>query len=228
VNTSSATNKAILARLDPGNNYRGFDLFVIPGPKAHLINSWSSNTISKYSSQSVATSSWNYVTLTYDGSSNANGVALYVNGSPATGITTENNALTGSLNTTVEFRIGSREGSEYFLGQIDEPRISRFQRSEAWIQTEFYNQRNSTTFMVAAPQQDYPCSVPSSGPWSIDLAQNCNFDGLSISITDWTISSSTNANITIRNSRINYSTKRFGSIVGVVNIILENSNFTVN
>jgi mono/diheme cytochrome c family protein len=65
---------------------------------------------------------WYHVTMTYDGSSKAAGLRLYVNGVPAD---TEvvRDALTGAIATDAALRLGSPSPGPAFVGQIDDLRI---------------------------------------------------------------------------------------------------------
>jgi len=122
---------AVIAKMNPGNDYRGFDLFISNRAdceyiRAHLINSWASgNAIAvdaKYADNIDIREGWHYIGYTYDGSSSANGVKIYIDGNLAT-MTTSEDALTDTIKTTVNFRVGSREGRHYFNGLIAEVRI---------------------------------------------------------------------------------------------------------
>ena len=65
---------------------------------------------------------WYHVTLTYDGSGKAGGLALYVNGAPfATDVVKD--ALTGPVATDAPLRIGSKALGKPFVGQIDDLRL---------------------------------------------------------------------------------------------------------
>ncbi len=65
---------------------------------------------------------WYHMTLTYDGSGKAAGLALYVNGKPAA---TEivKDALTGPVATDAALRVGSRALGKPFVGQLDDLRL---------------------------------------------------------------------------------------------------------
>jgi hypothetical protein len=65
---------------------------------------------------------WYHVTLTYDGSGKAAGLALYVSGKP---VETDavRDSLAGSIRTGGAFRIGSKALGNAFVGQIDDLRL---------------------------------------------------------------------------------------------------------
>ncbi|HEY4417640.1 MAG TPA: DUF1553 domain-containing protein [Verrucomicrobiae bacterium] len=103
---------AFFARMaDRDGNYRGWDFFIQDGkPIIHLIHEWPKNTIKVSGQNMLAKDRWNFVCITYDGSSQAKGVNIYVNG-----VLQEKNVLNDSLSesmrTTMPFKIGQRDTS---------------------------------------------------------------------------------------------------------------------
>ena len=84
---------------------------------------------------------WYYLVLTYDGTN----LNLYING------TSNQNISKAMTLTSGQIRIGTYQQGlgptyYYFVGTLDEPRISNIARSAAWIATEFNNQKNGTSF----------------------------------------------------------------------------------
>ncbi|MEO7275813.1 MAG: DUF1553 domain-containing protein [Vicinamibacterales bacterium] len=65
---------------------------------------------------------WYHVTLTYDGSGQAAGLRLFVNGSPAD-IEVVKDSLAGPAATTAPLRVGNRKLGVPFVGQIDDLRL---------------------------------------------------------------------------------------------------------
>ena len=63
---------------------RGYELLILDGKlQASLIHFWPGNAISIRTQQPVATKSWHHITMTYDGSSRADGLQLFIDGQPA-------------------------------------------------------------------------------------------------------------------------------------------------
>ena len=115
--------KAILARMDSKNKYRGFDLFTSNGSfGVHLINSWADNAIKIESEKKLQNKKWHHVFATYDGSSKASGLKLYLDGEEVK-FTVKNDNLTGTTITKIPFRIGRREVGANFSGYLDDIRI---------------------------------------------------------------------------------------------------------
>ncbi len=65
--------------------YKGWDLYIEPSGQisTRLINSLPGNYIHSKTNKSVPIGEWTHVLMTYDGSSNANGLNLYINGQKA-------------------------------------------------------------------------------------------------------------------------------------------------
>jgi len=100
---------AILARMDDPHDYRGWDLW-LEGSKVgvHLINKWPEDAIMVVSDGDVPKGVWTHVFVTYDGSSKAEGIKIYVNGRlRSTSVRT--NALKSTIRTKVPFKVGQRE-----------------------------------------------------------------------------------------------------------------------
>jgi hypothetical protein len=120
VNPENANQGAPLSRMDTGNNYRGWDLYMIGGrPMVHLINSWPSNALKVISRQMIPLKEWSHVAVTYDGSAKPEGLKLYINGKPVP-VDIEVNQLKGSIKTAVTAKVGGRTGSDDFTGEVDD------------------------------------------------------------------------------------------------------------
>ena len=102
-------NGAILAKMEPAPAHRGWDLWFENGRVGtHIVSTWPTNTIKVITRQSLKPETWQHVFVTYDGSSKAEGVRIYLNGAPEeTDIA--NNTLSQSLKSKVPFRFASRE-----------------------------------------------------------------------------------------------------------------------
>ncbi len=110
------------------DSYRGWDLYAGGGTNKtlfYLINAYPTNTIGVYGSTNILDNNWHHIILTYDGSSNANGAKIYVDGVAET-MTISQNTLTGTTLNSKKVLIGKRDsitepaGSS---GSIDEVRI---------------------------------------------------------------------------------------------------------
>jgi cytochrome c553 len=101
---------ALFARMANESPHTGWD-FWIEGekPAFHLISEWAGNAIKVIGKNMLPKGKWVHVAMTYDGSSKAGGVKLFVNGE-SQDLTRDKDSLKGSTRTKVPFRIGGREG----------------------------------------------------------------------------------------------------------------------
>lgn len=102
---------AIMARMDDGNDYRGWDLWV-EGNKvgSHIIHKWPDDALKVVTQEALTVGVWHLVTLTYDGSLKRSGMKVYVDGiEKATDAQAEN--LKGSIKTTVPFKLAQRHNT---------------------------------------------------------------------------------------------------------------------
>jgi hypothetical protein len=113
----------VLSRMEDSNNYRGWDIFLIEGKVyVHMIHNWADNAIRLASKDAIPLNQWTHLFVTYDGSSKAKGLKLYVNGRPAEFEVTHD-TLTGTIKTDKPFLIGRRNPEGPFKGLIDEVRV---------------------------------------------------------------------------------------------------------
>lgn len=129
-------NGSPLARMDAGNDFRGWDIFLDGGAVlVHLINKWPNNALKEFTKARIPLKSWTHVFVTYDGSQKPEGLKIYLNGQEAA---TEipNNSLVDTIRTKVPMTVGRRTGANPFNGMIDDVEFySRVLKPEeiAWI-----------------------------------------------------------------------------------------------
>src|SRR5581483_9638973 len=89
--------------------------------RAFLISSFAGSTIQVLGSTDLSNGKAWHVAMTYDGSSTAAGVKLYVNGVAETPLVINNSLTTSIRNDTVSALVGARPGpSRWFKGDLDE------------------------------------------------------------------------------------------------------------
>lgn len=116
-------NGAPLSKMDSGNNYRGWDLFLAGGRIAtHIINMWPANALKIIAKPMLPNNQWSHVFVTYDGSAKPEGMRFYINGKQVE-FDVEANALTGTIRTGVTAKIGTRTGADAFAGKVDDVAI---------------------------------------------------------------------------------------------------------
>ncbi len=113
---------AVLSRMNDDDSFRGYDLY-LSGGKAfvHLIHKWDTNAIRVNTKNAFEINQWHHLFVTYDGSSKAKGVHIYLDGKPAE-LDITHDALTDTIQTTVPTVIGRRANSASFKGLIDDVR----------------------------------------------------------------------------------------------------------
>ena len=94
--------------MDDKNDFRGWDLY-IDGDRiaAHIINKWPSDALKVIGQTQMQPRQWYHLFVTYDGSSKAGGVKLYVNGKPEP-VQVAEDKLKSTTKTAVPFKIGPR------------------------------------------------------------------------------------------------------------------------
>jgi len=101
---------SIFARMeDKDAKYRGWDLWLQDNkPAAHLVHEWPDETIKVIGKQALPKERWAHVCVTYDGSSKAAGLKIYVNGELQE-LTVEKDKLTKTIRSKAKLRLGQRE-----------------------------------------------------------------------------------------------------------------------
>jgi len=101
---------SLFARMeDKDNNYRGWDLWLQDNkPAAHLVSAWPDETIKVVAKRALPKDRWAHVCVTYDGSSKAAGLKVYINGELQE-LDVEKDKLTKSIRSNAKLRIGQRE-----------------------------------------------------------------------------------------------------------------------
>ena len=109
---SNDSSGALCSRMDNGNNFRGWDFWVQQRRIGmHIIDSWPGNALKVVSKAALPVDKWTHVVITYDGSAKADGLKIYYNGKPQF-VNVEQDKLTGSIKTSVPFKIGQRNTSD--------------------------------------------------------------------------------------------------------------------
>lgn len=127
----------VLARMDEKGDYRGWDLFQSDRNfSVHIVNKWPSDAL-KVSTRkpSVRPGVWQHVYVTYDGSSKAQGVKMYIDGVEQE-MKIEVNALKGSIKTQTPTRVGQRSHVQIFHeGSVQDVRIYDRKLSASEVQS---------------------------------------------------------------------------------------------
>jgi hypothetical protein len=101
-------NGAVLARMDEGNDYRGWDLWLEGGKvAAHIINKWPENALKVVSDGTLKPNAWNHVLVSYDGSGKTSGIKIYLDGKLRMNAP-QADSLSGSIRSKVALKLGQR------------------------------------------------------------------------------------------------------------------------
>ncbi len=120
-----AGSGTILSKMDDNAGYRGFDfLFNNDKLEVHLVHQWPDNAIKVSTKDPLPKNLWTHAFVTYDGSSTAAGVKIYVNGRPVP-VTVENDHLHGGIANTQPLRLGKRSTAFSLNGELADVRIYR-------------------------------------------------------------------------------------------------------
>jgi hypothetical protein len=121
--SSGGGTACVVSKIDDAHDLRGFDMVIRKGKAlVHLVHQWRGNAIEVATVDSVAGRQWQHLMFTYDGSSRAAGVAIYLNG-VRQALEIRRDALTDSFATDEPLRFGRRQASASFQGRIDDARI---------------------------------------------------------------------------------------------------------
>jgi hypothetical protein len=141
----------ILSKMDDAADFRGFDLLLNNGKTSvHLVHSWPANAIKIETKDPVPPNGWSHLFVTYDGSSKAAGLKVYVNGSTA-----EFNVLEDHLQDTIAtlqpLRLGKRSTSFAFRGDLADIRV--YHRALASSEVESLSLQPWQRILQTPPQQ---------------------------------------------------------------------------
>jgi hypothetical protein len=115
---------ALVAKMTAAGTFRGYQLSVNAGSGQIFL--LLRNTITtNYLQVNTNTGGWNdgswhHIVATYDGSTNASGCTIYIDGAAQT-LTTTSDTLSATIDETVAFRAGARDSAtSQFNGQLDD------------------------------------------------------------------------------------------------------------
>jgi len=140
--------------------FKGWILITYEGHLYVNLYNAGANRILVYTTDVVLTpGTWYHVAFTYDGSSTASGVIIYVNAAIQVK-TVITDSLSSSIVGTEPLCFGASGDSSakrwYMDGIIDEARISSCTRSAAWILTEYHNQEDPSGFFNVGVEEPGP------------------------------------------------------------------------
>ena len=143
---------SLLARMDDGADFRGWDVWLENGSiGTHIIHKWPDNALKVVTQQRLTASRWQHVTITYDGSSKAQGVKIYVDGKDAP-LNVASDKLSETIRTKVPLRLGSRHATAPTIdAKLQDIRMYRRVLSPEEFQT--VGQLPRRQYLVAKPNR---------------------------------------------------------------------------
>ena len=117
---------SLFARMDEASKHRGWDVWTENGAVGtHIIHQWPENALKTVSKTKLTASRWQHVAISYDGSSKAEGVKIFIDGKESEK-NILSNVLSETVKTTVPLTIGRRSAGAPAAGaQIQDIRIYR-------------------------------------------------------------------------------------------------------
>jgi hypothetical protein len=107
---------AVIARMDPSQAYRGWDIYMVDGaPATHVIDSWEKSANKTTAQTTLKPGEWHHVMFTFDGAiSGQQAGAIYINGEKVKS-GTDPNTVGGTIETPVPLRLGARHNNDSAL-----------------------------------------------------------------------------------------------------------------
>lgn len=113
IRVEGAPSGAVIARMNPAESYRGWDIFLQDGrPASHVIDSWDKSANKIVAPAPLPSGEWHHVMITFDGAiSGHQASAIYVDGKRVNA-GTDPNTVGGAIETAVPLRLGARQNGE--------------------------------------------------------------------------------------------------------------------
>jgi hypothetical protein len=161
--SSINVNRFFVSKMVNGGNYNGYAVWQDGSSnaiKVELIRATGVTGIVVITSSAFTTlNTWTKLLITYDGSSSASGVKIYLNGQLQS-LTTFADDLNATMVSSVAMQIGNRGGSFNLDGGLDDIGIIGSVVSVDWEATEYANQNSPSTFVIASSNIKSIAGVP--------------------------------------------------------------------
>jgi len=141
----SGAGGAIFSHMDVDEYHRGVD-FWIQGMQVvtHIVNRWPGNALKVVSVDSLEKDTWHHVAVVYDGSRQASGVRIYIDGKLSEN-KVEADGLEGSIlpKASIPFKVGGRNKGASPKAEIDDLRVYRRALSEEEVAAARHDPRDT-------------------------------------------------------------------------------------
>ncbi|MFO0977869.1 MAG: DUF1549 domain-containing protein, partial [Planctomycetaceae bacterium] len=145
---------SLFARMDAPSDYQGWDFWIQQRRIGmHLVSNWPEKALKVVSRDQVPANEWTHVAIAYDGSRQASGLQIFINGN-AVEKNIEADQLGGaSIRTKVPWKLGSRSATDPFTGSVSDVRIQQRRLSAAEIDALAKLSRFEATLVKAADKR---------------------------------------------------------------------------
>ena len=151
---ASGSLSCVLSKIEPSGDRRGFELIWQKGQlHVNIVDRWIASAIEVSSKDPVKRGDWNHVVVSYDGSSQAAGVRVFIDGEPAA-LSVGRDSLRGSISNREPVRIGRRDSGLGFYGQLDEVRILSRTVDPDEARSWYWSERLQGVLAVAPEKRD--------------------------------------------------------------------------
>ncbi|QNL22337.1 DUF2341 domain-containing protein [Hyphobacterium sp. CCMP332] len=161
----SATDGNEYSIIEKSNNNQDVDISYFLGRNGNVVQArlgtpeTVNNGLRLNGTTGIGTTDWAYISMTYDGDlAPANSFFVYLNAQVEDQDNRSGNIFTDAID---EFFIGGRDDAtnRFFDGTVDELRVADSARTQPWLETEYTNQCNPTTFLTSGGEQGCPSPV---------------------------------------------------------------------
>ncbi len=124
VDLTDATSSTFLAKYTESGNLREWRFHLTSGDDLQFIISDEDDAVSpnatldSLTDTAISESTWVFLTATYDGSANASGINLYVDGALVASTDTDDANFTSGRDTTATVELGMGNGANFFDGKM--------------------------------------------------------------------------------------------------------------
>ena len=131
----------VLSKIEPEGRRRGFEVIWQKGRfQINLVSKWGTDAIELVTQEPVTSKKWHHLVVSHDGTRRAAGLRVFIDGQPAaTKIMTD--SLISSTATSEPMRIGRRDASLGFYGQLDELHLLQRPITAAEAEGWFWSER---------------------------------------------------------------------------------------
>jgi hypothetical protein len=111
--------------MDEEAAHRGWDVWLQDGkPAMHIVSKWPEDAIKVTSRKALEAKKWQHVLITYDGSSKASGVNIYINGALQE-VDRDPDKIKSTIKSKAPFKIGQRnKGENLELAGVQDIRLN--------------------------------------------------------------------------------------------------------